>query len=510
MNPRPRLPAAAGVPLILAVCTLLSALMRPHFDSAGLTMVYLLGVVVAAMAFGRGAAVVASVLSVAIFDFAFVPPRFTFRVSDAQYLVVFGVMLAVGVVTGTLTARLREQREESRMRERRTAALYRLTHDLAVRGTVSEVLQALVDRAVELFGGCVAALVPGADGALAAAAGDPRAIEASPERAAAEWAFANGQPAGSASGIPAGAAGAHVPLIAGVNVLGVLSIAPPLSNEASRSGDLLRALSSQAALAMERCRLAEEGQRIREQIEVERTRSALLSSVSHDLRTPLAAIVGAATSLRSSGDSLPGDARSELAQTISEEADRLDRLIGNLLDMTRVESGRLRVVKQWHSVEEVVGAALTRLEGSLGGRPVRVALPPDLPLVPMDDVLLEAVVRNLVENAHKYSGPEQPIEIAAAIEGRSLKLEVADRGPGLRPGDERRVFEKFYRGSQARTAPGVGLGLAICQGVVEAHGGSIVAGNRPGGGSVFTVRLPLEGAPPRVDAERAGAVAGPR
>jgi two-component system sensor histidine kinase KdpD len=503
MKSRAKWKTHGGVLLILAACTCLAELMRSHFDSAGLTMVYLLGVVFIAIAFGRGPAVVAAVLSVAIFDFAFVPPRFTFRVSDTQYLVVFAVMLAVAVITGTLTARLREQREAARQSERRTAALYRLTHDLAVRSGAREVYQAAVDRIAELFGVPVAISVAGDRNALMVVAGDASVIELRPDHAAAEWAYANGQPAGILSRIPADAQGIHMPLVAGARILGVLSLGriEAASLDDPERWELLRALSSQTALAMERCRLAEEAERVRADAEAERTRSVLLSSVSHDLRTPLAAITGAASSLSSEGDSLPAAARRELSETISDEAARLNRLIGNLLDMTRVDSGTLRVRKEWHSIEEIVGAALTWLEAPLVGRAVRVSLPANLPLVPTDDVLLEAVVRNLVENAHKYSPTEAPIEITGMIEGAAFRLDVADRGAGLPPGEERRVFDKFYRGESSRAQPGAGLGLAISKGIVEAHGGLIEAANRSGGGAVFTLRLPLEGTPPPVEDE---------
>jgi two-component system sensor histidine kinase KdpD len=494
-----------GVLLILGACTALAGLMRPHFDSAGLTMVYLLGVVVIATAFGRAPAVVAAVLSVATFDFAFVPPRFTFRVSDAQYLVVLAVMLAVAVITGTLTARLRDQREAARQGERRTAALYRLTHDLAVRSGAREVLQAAVDRIAEMFGTSVAASVAVGDrNTLEIMVGDASVLEAPPDRAAAEWAYANGQPAGILSRIPADAQGVHVPLVAGARTLGVISLGriDPKSLDQPERWELLRALSGQTALAMERCRLAEDAERARGDVEAERMRSALLSSISHDLRTPLAAITGAASSLRSEGDSLPAAARRELSEAISEEAARLNRVIGNLLDMTRVESGTLRVKKEWHSVEEIVGAALARLEPQLAGREVRVSLPADLPLVPTDDVLLETVVRNLVENAAKYSPSQSPLEVVGMIEGEALRLDVADRGAGLVPGEERRVFEKFYRGEASRALQGVGLGLAIVKGIVEAHEGSIEAVNRSGGGTVFTVRIPLDGTPPPFEGDR--------
>jgi two-component system sensor histidine kinase KdpD len=504
MKSTPAWKVAVGVLSILAACTLIAAIMTPHFDSAGLTMVFLLGVVVTAIAFGRGAAAASAILGVAIFDFAFVPPQFTFRVHDAQYLVVFAVMLIVGLVTGTLTASLREQRESARSSERRAAALYRLANELSIRSTTRDVLRSAADRVADALGVPVLASAPGLHGALVPEAGTPEVLDRASDRAAAEWAFANGQTAGALTGIPVGARGVHIPLVAGTRVLGVLSLDEGAASSLAdpERGELLRALSSQTALALERCRLAEDAERVRMEIDAERTRSSLLSSVSHDLRTPLAAITGAASSLREGG-SLSEAARADLAETISEEAERLNRLIGNLLDMTRVESGALRVAKEWHSVEEVVGAALTRLETQLAGRTVRLSLPADLPLVPMDDVLLEAVVRNLVENAHKYSPREAPIDVAACREGEVLRLEVLDRGFGLEPGEERRVFEKFYRGKPALASPGVGLGLAICRGIAEAHGGSIEAANRSGGGAAFTVRIPIDGTPPGIEEDDA-------
>ena len=414
-------------------------------------------------------------------------------------------MLVVAVITGTLTARLREQRERALLRERRIASLHRLSHDLALRSGSGEVLEAAVGRIGELLGIRAAALVPDGRGAATLAAGDPGVLEADPERAAAQWALIHGRPIGFPYGVPPGVRGLHIPLVAGTKVNAVLSLSasnPQALLDPERM-EMIRAFSSLTALALERCRLADDTRQFQTQVETERARSALLSSVSHDLRTPLAAITGAASTLRDEASEIGEVARRELADTIWEEAERLNRLIGNLLDMTRLESGTLRVKKEWHSLEEVVGASLTRLEPELAGREVHVSLAPDLPLIPMDDVLFEQVVRNLVENAHKYSDARRSIDIRAAIEREELRLEVADRGVGLATGEEKRVFEKFYRGSRAATRPGVGLGLAICRGVVEAHGGTIVAANRPGGGSLFTVRLPLEGTPPPVECEDA-------
>ena len=488
----------------------MAAVLQPRTESSDVTMLYLLGVVVCAIAFGRGPAIAAALLSVAIFDFLFVPPRFTFRVSEARYLVTFAVMLAVAVITGTLTARLREQRERALLREKRIASLQRLSQDLALRSGPTEVLAAAVGRIGELLGVKIVATLPNGRGAAEFAAGDPGVLAAESDRAAAQSALLHGKQVGLLGGPADSGRVMHLPLIAGTNAYGVLSFSASDSRSLRdpERMEMVRALSSLTALALERCRLAEESRRAQTQVEAERARSALLSSVSHDLRTPLAAITGAASTLRDESNELSEPARLELADTISEEAARLNRLIGNLLDMTRLEAGTLRVKKEWHSLEEVVGAALTRLEPELADREIKVSLETDLPLIPMDDVLFEQVVRNLVENAHKYSPAGRPIEIRAAVDGDDVRIEVADRGEGLAAGEKRRVFEKFYRGARTAARPGAGLGLSICRGIVEAHGGNIGASQRAGGGAVFTVSLPLEGAPPAVESETADESAG--
>jgi len=499
----------AGTTAVVAGCTVIAELMQRRFDLSNLTMVYLVAVVVSAIAFGRGPAMFAALLSVAVFDFAFVPPRFTFQVADTQYLVTFAVMLLVAIVIGTLTARVRHQLEEARERELRTAALYRLSHDLAVRSTAADVMQAAVTRIAEVLDARVTLLMPGAHGRLQEPLASPTSgmpesdLWGGIESEAAQWVHENGELAGAGTPVLHAARGVYAPLRAATHGIGVLAVhaADPRRFHDLERRQLLRALASHTALALERCRLAGEAETARTQAEAERTRSALLSSVSHDLRTPLAAITGAASSLRDGASTLSEHTRRELAETISEEGQRLNRLIGNLLETTRLESGAVRARKDWHSVEEVVGAALGRLDPSLGDRPVHLAIPDDLPLVPLDDVLIEQVICNLAENAHKYAPAGCAIDVSAAIEGRHLRLEVADRGPGLAPGEERRVFDKFYRGAARAGRPGFGLGLTVCRGMVEAHGGTITAANRPGGGAVFAVRLPLEGTPPAVQAE---------
>ena len=495
-----------GTVLVVALCTAIAALMYRRFDLSNLAMVYLVGVVVSSMAFGRGPAIVASILGVVALDFFFVPPLYTFSVADTQYLVTFTVMLLVAVVIGTLTSRLRDQLAVARQEQRGTAALYRLSYELAARNTLREILGAAVDRIAEIADATVAILVPDASGRLNVAAGDGSLFGGGEhERAVAQWTFENGKPAGLSTRTLAGARGLHIPLSGTTRILGVLAIRPtdPSRLRDKHSLRVLDALANQTAVAVERSSLAEAAARARTEAETERARSALLSSVSHDLRTPLAAITGAATSLLEDAARIPEPTRRELAETIADEARRLNRLIGDLLEMTRLESGSLRVRKEWHSLEEVVGAALGGIESQLGDRPIIVRVPADLPLVPLDGILFGQVVRNLVENADRYSPKGQPIEISARIEGRELRFGVADRGPGLHPGEELRAFEKFYRGPNSTDRHGAGLGLAICKGIVEAHGGRIEGANRAGGGSEFTVWLPLEGDPPAVEREAA-------
>jgi two-component system sensor histidine kinase KdpD len=294
-----------------------------------------------------------------------------------------------------------------------------------------------------------------------------------------------------------------LPLRSGPESFGVLVIAAdPAHDFRGEDRDLLDAFAREGALVLARSRLLEQAKAAAVRARTEELRSSLLSSVSHDLRTPLAAITGAASALRDEADASDPHERRELLDTIAEEAGRLERLLANLLDMTRLESGGLEPKREWVPLEEIVGAALTRLEAQLAGREIQTELPAELPLAFGDPLLLEQLVVNLLENAARHTPAGTPLAIRAAAAEGALELEVADRGPGLAPGDETRIFEKFQRGARAG-AGGVGLGLAICRGIATAHGGSLVAENRPGGGALFRLTLPLpEGAPAPSEAER--------
>jgi two-component system, OmpR family, sensor histidine kinase KdpD len=315
-----------------------------------------------------------------------------------------------------------------------------------------------------------------------------------PEASVAQWVWDHGRPAGLGSDLFSSSLKSYLPLLASRGRVAVLSVRAddPSRLETPENREYLAAFANQIASAIERTDLAGEAQWAQLQMETEQMRSSLLSSVSHDLRTPLAVVTGAASSLLE--DAIDAATRRELTETILQEAQRLNRLVRNLLDMTRLEAGVVRVNKEWQPLEEVVGAALNRMEEALVGRQVLTDLAPDLPLVPLDAVLIQQLLVNLLENALKYTPAETSIEIRAHTESGGVEIVVADRGPGIPAGEEQRVFDKFYRISGVRGG-GVGLGLAICKGIVMAHGGRIFVMNRPGGGAEFHIFLPVEGQP---------------
>jgi two-component system sensor histidine kinase KdpD len=497
----------AGASLVVAAATGLAAIMAPRFELANLVMVYLLGVLVVATRFGRGPSLVASVLSVAAFDFFFVPPRFTFAVSDTQYLVTFAVMLAAALVISDLATRIRAQADSAREREQRTAALYAMSRDLGRARAVPEIVGTAARHVAEVFATEVAFLLPGPDGVLVLQSGTAASFDPdASDRAVARWVFEHRQPAGLGTSTLPGARALYLPLVASRGALGALGVRPadPHAFDAPDQLHQLETFANQTALALERAQLAGEAQQAELHMEAERLRNSLLSSVSHDLRTPLAAITGAATTLLTDGTQVQDSVRRELLESVRDEAERLNRLVHNLLEMTRLESGALKLRREWHSMEEIVGAALRRCSHILAGRRRDVRVPPDLPLVDMDDVLIEQVVINLLDNAAKYTPAGSPISVTVTGDPERVIVEVADRGPGLPAGSEERIFEKFYRSG---TAPGrgAGLGLAIAKGIVEAHGGRIWAHTLPEGGAAFFFSLPITGPPPSVAAADADA-----
>lgn len=454
-------PAYLWAITVVTAATAVAWLMSPWFAVADLIMAYLLGVVLVAMRHGRGPSLLASLLSVGAFNFFFVPPHFTLAVAEIRYTITFVVMFVVAVAIGGLTARMRAQAEGARQRERLMAALYAMSRDLASARGVEGITKIAARHLEALFESDVVVLL------------------------------------GSATTPGCGGPGLHLPLQASRGTIGVIGIEPPNGRSVAGQRRDLEPFVDQIALAIERAQLADEAEAARIRVEAERLRSTLLSSVSHDLRTPLATITGAASTLLESGEHLDAATRHELLECVHEEAERLGRLVQNLLQMTRIESGPLQLRAEWHSIEEVIGAALARVEKQLGRRHVTTQVPPELPLVPIDDVLIEQLLVNLLENAIKYTPPDSPIVVTAAATDRLMRVEVADRGPGLPPGEEERIFAKFYRG-QGSPGRSSGLGLAICEGIVGAHGGRIAARTLAEGGSAFSFTLPLGGTPPAV------------
>ncbi|MDQ3250369.1 MAG: sensor histidine kinase KdpD, partial [Chloroflexota bacterium] len=381
--------------LVVGLCTFLANLIFPYLELANLIMLYLLGVMFVALRYGRGPSIVASVLSVAAFDFFFVEPYLTFAVSDVQYIVTFGVMLLVAFVISTLMVQIRAQADVARQRERRTATLYAMTRELASTRGLDNLLQVAIHHISDVFGSQTAILLPSAQGRLVANSVPIFAdADNARELGAAQWVYDHKQMAGLNTDTLPSAGAIYLPLVAARGPVGVLALRPA---DARRLLDpdqihLLETFANQISVAIERARLADEAQTATVQMETERLRNSLLSSVSHDLRTPLASITGAASTLLQADGALTPDTRHELVATIAEESERLNRLLTNLLDMTRLEAGAVQVRKEWQPLEEVIGSALARLEAGLCTRPVTTDLPPDLPLVPLDSVLIEQVL----------------------------------------------------------------------------------------------------------------------
>jgi len=502
--PRPRPAAARRSPLVeyawaAGIIAGLAALVFRVASVTDVAMVYLLGVGVVAYRFGRGPSVAAALLGIAAFDFFFVPPFLTLAISDIRYLLTFAVMLVIALVISALAHRLRAQAETARERERRTAALYALSRDLAATRGRPEAVAVAARHLSDTFGAPVQVLLPDGEGRVGVPADAPQGFPVDEkERSVAQWVFERGRAAGAGSDTLPAAQALWVPLAGSTGPVGVVGVRAEDPRRFHDPGTLrlVETFASQAALALERVRMAEDAQREQVQAEAERLRTALLSSLSHDMRTPLGAITGAASSLLEEASALAEPARQDLLRSILAESQRMNRLIGNLLDMIRLETGALEVQREWQPLEEVVGVALIRLGDRLKDHPVEVRLPSDLPLANVDGLLIEQVFVNLFENAVKYTPAGTPIEIGAAAREGALEVEVADRGPGLPAGEEARVFDKFFRLPGVAGSAGVGLGLTICRGIVTAHGGRIWAENRPGGGAVFRFTLPLVGEPP--------------
>jgi two-component system, OmpR family, sensor histidine kinase KdpD len=488
--------------LTVALSTAVAFILYPGVDLANLIMVYLLGILAVSYRQNLGPSTLASFLSVIAFDFFFVPPRFSFAVTDTQYIFMFLVMLLVGLSISNLTVRMRNQARLTRLRERRTNALYSLSKELASTWGTAQLLDIAVKHISEVFESSVIAFLPDENGRLQVQCGAVEDFNLNAkEMGVAHWAYDLGQMAGRGTDTLPGTEALYLPLLASGEPVGALGVKPSNPDKLliPEQLHLLEAFAHQTALAVAADKLLQKQQHTQMEVEAEKLRSSLLSSVSHDLRTPLAAITGSTSSLLKNGDNLPSNTRRDLLENIHDEADRLERLVNNLLEMTKLESGAIQLKKELHIPGEVIGSAIARVEGKLGGRSLATHIPNDLPLVPMDALLIEQVLVNLLDNTLKYTPEGTPIEITAKAQEGGLVVEVADKGPGMPEEDLPRLFEKFYRGPQKEHKSGAGLGLSICKGIIDIHGGAITAQNRPGGGAVFRFTIPLEANPAKRD-----------
>src|SRR6202166_75745 len=486
--------------LACGAVTLLSIPLADHFDRSNIVAIFILTVVLVAVRFGRGAAATAAVLSVCSFDFFFVPPRFSFAVSDVQYLLTFGIMLAVGFITGHLPAGLRFQARVAAHREERAGSLYEIARDLSGAVQIDQVVR-ISDESIErTFRANAALLLPNAGGQLSAASSRAD-TSLTVDIGIAQWAFDKGEPAGFGTDTLPGSEALYIPLRAPIRARGVLAVKAQNRRllRIPEQRQLLDTFAALIAIALERVHYVKVAQDALVRMESERLRNSLLAALSHDLRTPLTVLVGLAESLTLTKPPL-SPAQLETSQAIQEEARRMIALVSNLLDMARIESGEVKLNLAWQPLEEVVGSALSAMHGSLLRHEVEVHLPRDLPLVRFDALLIERVLVNLLENAAKYTPPGAKVTVAAEVIGDHLSVSVSDNGPGVPGGREEAVFQKFTRGVRESATPGVGLGLAICRAIVESHQGRIVGANRPGGGARFTSPLPL-GPPPQAAAE---------
>jgi len=481
------------------LCSAVAFGLYPRFELANLVMVYLLGVTVAGLRFGRGPAVMTAILNVAAFDFFFVPPRFSFAVSDVQYLLTFSVMLTIALVIANLVASVRQQTRVAGARERRTALLYAMSRELAATRGISGMARVAVRHLAEVFQIKAVVLLPDAEGKLHYPRDRPLENSfRSADLAVAQWVADHSRQAGLGTDTLPAATGLYLALGDERQRLGVLAVLPsnPRRVLLPEQRHLLETFASQIGLALERARLAEVAEAAGLAAERESLRNTLLASISHDLRTPLAVMAGAGSTLAEHGAKLDEATRFSLAHSIETKAREMSELVSNVLDLMRFESGQVVLRRDWETLDDLVGTALQRLEVRLAGHAVELRMAPELPPVYVDATLIVQLFANLLDNAAKYTPAGTRVSVSAVADGAFVRVVVEDDGPGLPPGEPARLFDKFQRGNGEGTVVGVGLGLAICQAIVRAHGGEIEAQRRAGRGARFELTLPSSEAVP--------------
>ena len=481
-----------------------SSILDQFFDVRNLASVLLLAVLTSAVTFGLWPALYACFLSALAFNFFFLEPRYTLTIRDPESIVAFTVFLVVAVIASNLTARVQRQAAAARSRARATGDIYSFSRKLAGAGTLDDVLWATAFQIASMLKVRVVLLLP-ENGTITVKAGyPPDDTLAEADIAAARWAWEHNRAAGRGADTLPGAKRLYLPLRTGRTAIGVVGLdndkqGPLLTPEQQR---LLDALADQAAVAIERVQLVADVDRARLAAEADRLRSALLTSISHDLKTPLAAVMGAAGTLKEFAPALPEKDRADLLATVVSEAERLNRFIANLLDMTRIESGAMEPNHAFHYVGDVVGSALNRAQKITAEHRIETDIPADLPMLRLDPVLFEQALFNLLDNAAKYALPGSAIRLQAWVDNGAVILQVMDEGPGIPPDDMERIFDTFYRvRKRDQVRAGTGLGLSISRGFIEAMGGTIAAANRTDRpGAIFTIRMPVPAELPALDA----------
>jgi two-component system sensor histidine kinase KdpD len=476
-----------GIGLVI-LSTLLGLLVRGKLEPANLVMLYMASVVISAIFLGRGPSMLVAIAGVLAFDFFLIPPYLTLAVSDTQYIVTFAMLFIVSLVVSSLTAQVREQAEAATRREAQTSALYNLGRDLASATDLKNVAEIVVSHVDQAFGRASVIFLP-ENGHLHQFASSSQYQPDESKLAVAAWTFEHDQPAGRGTDTLPAVPLRCQPLKTANGLIGVLGIHPKETDSffTPEQRQILNAFANQAALAIERASLAEQAQKNKLLQATEKLQTALFNSISHDLRTPLVSITGALSSLEEQDEN-----QRSLVLTAREEADRLNRLVGNLLSMTRIESGAIKLHSEPGDIEDVIGTALDQLGRRIEEHEIQINVPEDFPLISMDFTLMVQVMVNLLENASKYSPQHSLIEVSAAVSNNVAQIQIADRGIGIPAEDLTRVFDKFYRVQRPENVSGTGLGLSICKGIVEAHHGNIHASIREGGGTIMTIKLPLD------------------
>ncbi|MZQ84078.1 DUF4118 domain-containing protein [Paenibacillus sp. 5J-6] len=483
--------------LFIVVVTLVLQVLGDFLGLVNISLFYLLPVLFSAVRWGRGPSFFAAAMGVLSLDFLFVPPVFSLTVADLRYLISFLVFISVAALTASLASKLRNQIHQAQQKEASTAALYALSRKITAISDLEVLLNQIVLHVSEALNAKAAILLPNPGGEQQVEAYSKDGSEWATDEShlsIAAWVYNHHASAGRGTHSLRESSTLYVPFETDRQVHGVLAVyvGDRSLEEMPELIRIIEALSDLVAVAISRVKLANEAKVAQLTAESEKLRTALLDSLSHELRTPLATIIGSVTGLLESEAVFSPEDRRELLLTIREGSTRMNRLVGNLLGMVRIESGMLRLNKQWCGIEDVVGVALSQLKDALLNRKVSIRLAPDLPSVPLDDVLIEQVLINVISNAIKYSPEGSEIVIEAAQRREMLELTIKDEGAGIAAGDLDRIFEKFYRGQLTKHIPGTGLGLAICKSIVEAHGGQITAHRNEPKGTAIHISLPLQ------------------